>query len=241
MIQNFNKIDTYLKYNNLSHYKEKVATLNYWKKNNLISMVRRGVYLPSDLLDKFKIACASVTNGILCYHGALEFYLLQTQEFNTLYVHSTQTFKPFTYQGMQYVYKSLAFIHKPLRIKSKDGFNINVTSLEQTIIDCIYNINLAGGLEELLYALKDVDGNKINERDLLICLKKYNIKSLYQRGGFLISEFQAKWGLSDDFFNYCHSKSAGCVSYLINPYYCNKFDKKWNICFPSDMTCVLKY
>jgi len=241
MIQNFSQIDTYLKYNNLIHYKEKVITINHWKKSNLISKVRRGIYLPTDLLDKFKIACASVTEGVLCYHGALEFYLLQTQEFNTLYVHSKHAFKPFTYQGIQYVYKSLAFLYKPLRIKSKDGFNINVTSLEQTIVDCIYNINLAGGLEELLYALKDVDGKKIKEKDLLVCLKKYNIKSLYQRCGFLISDFKNKWGLSDNFFNLCHSKSEGCVSYLVNPFYCDKFDKKWNICFPSQTLNTLKY
>lgn len=213
----------------------------FWKKNGMISRVKRDVYIPSELLNKFKIACACIDNGVLCYHAALEYYLLQTQEFNTLYVNSSKIFRPFTYQGIQYVYKPLAFLYKPVHLKNKDGYNIKVTSIEQTIIDCLYNINLAGGIEELMYALYDIEGNTINEHDIMVCLNKYDKKSLYQRAGYLLSPYKQKWHLSESFFKKCKEKSKGNVSYLVNPYYCNKYDRTWNICIPDNLESSLKY
>ncbi len=241
MTCNYNQIDKYLESNNIKVITSQKEQFNLWKKNELISRVRKNVYLPSDILDKFKIGCASVDGGILCYHSALEYYLLQTQEFNILYVYADKPFRTFNYQGIQYVYKSLLFTHKPLTIKSKDGFGIKVTSLSQTIIDCLYNIGLAGGIEELMYALEDLNGEMIKEKDLLICLKKYNNKSLYQRAGLMFYKYKERWGLSDSFFDICKSNSKGSVSYLINPHYCDKYDKNWNICIPGNLSSMIKY
>lgn len=230
-----------MSFHNIDLCKDKAAELKQWKQKGLVSMVRKGIYLPSDLLDKFKIACSSVDNGILCYHSALEYYLLQTQEFNWLYLHSTKSFRDFEYLGITHIYKPLQFLHNPTIIGSNDGFNVMVTSLEQTIIDCIYNINLAGGLEELIYALEETDGLSIKEYELKKCLEKYNSKSLYQRTGFLLYPFKFKWGLSDDFFLICKNKSKGNTSYLINSFYCDGFNKEWNICIPQNMSKMFKY
>ena len=96
-----------------------MPSLYRWKKQGMVAHVRKGIYLPSDLQDKFRIACNAVEEGCLVYHAALEYYSLQTQEFNWLYVHSTSIFRTFTYQGESYVYKPVKFLYKPL-IVDKD-------------------------------------------------------------------------------------------------------------------------
>lgn len=206
-----------------------------WKKKGLLSHVRKGVYLPSELNDKFRIACNAVEKGCLVYHAALEYYLLQTQEFNSLYVHSSSPFRTFTYQNESYLYKPVKFLHHPVVIDEATPYPIRVTSLSQTIIDCLYNINLAGGLEELLYAISELDPKGIREKDMLYCLKLYKSKSLYQRAGFILSHFKETLGLSDSFFETCKTGMGKTISYLINPYYCDSFSKDWNLCIPENV------
>lgn len=205
------------------------------KKRGLLSHIRRGVYLPSEIQNKFQIACNSVDDGCLSYHSALEFYMLQTQEFNWLYVHSSNPFRPFDYLNERYIFKPLQFIYKPLIVKKRTGYPIKVTSISQTIIDCLYNIGLAGGIEELLYALIELDPVSLVEGDMIECLTLYRNKSLYQRTGFILSLFRERLNLSDRFFSICKTNMGNTTSYLINPSLCNTYFKDWNVCAPKDI------
>lgn len=216
-------------------YNTMKSRLYNWKKRGLLSHIRRGVYLPADIQNKFQIACNSVENGCLSYHSALEFYMLQTQEFNWLYVHSSIPFRSFEYLNERYVYKPLQFIYNPLITKKDTGYPIMVTSISQTIIDCIYNIGLAGGIEELLFALIEVDPAALIEEDMLKCLQLYKRKSLYQRTGFILSQLNEHLNLSDDFFNVCRKNMGNTTSYLISPSRCDNYFGDWNICAPKDI------
>ena len=126
------------------------SRLRQGKKKNLLALVRKGVYMPVGIDNKFVIGCNAVQDGVLAYHSALEYYLLQTQEFNELYIHSSQNFRTFEYRGETYSYKKLKFLHNAIRTDDKSGYALRVTSLSQTLVDCMYNINLAGGIEELM-------------------------------------------------------------------------------------------
>ena len=231
---NKNMISTKISHSEVGYNTLKSRLYN-GKRKGFISHIRKGVYLPTEIQNKFQIACNSVKDGCLSYHAALEYYLLHTQAFNWLYVHSSAPFREFIYQNEKYVYKPLKFIYKPLVDSENSEFPITVTSLSQTIIDCIYNIGLAGGIEELLYALVEVDSSKINEREMLKCLSLYNMKSLYQRTGYLLSQFKDVLELSDSFFDVCQNEMGQNVSYLIAPDYCDSFSKEWNICAPKDI------
>lgn len=216
-------------------YNTMKSRLYNWKKRGLLSHIRRGVYLPADIQNKFQIACNSVDNGCLSYHSALEFYMLQTQEFNWLYVHSSTPFRSFEHLNELYVYKPLQFIYKPLITKKDTGYPIMVTSISQTIIDCLYNIGLAGGIEELLFALIEVDPASIIEKDMLECLSLYQNKNLYQRTGFILSQFREHLNLSDRFFDICKKNMGNTTSYLISPSHCDTYFKEWNICAPKNV------
>lgn len=216
------------------------SRLRQGKKKKILALIRRGVYMPIDIDNKYVIGCNAVENGVLAYHSALEYYLLQTQEFNELYLYSSQNFRRFEYQGETYLYKNLKFLYNPIEILDASGYCIRVTSLSQTLIDCIYNINLAGGIEELMYALAECPYDKISEADLLKCLELYNNKSLWQRAGFLFSMFNHQLKLSGHFFKKCKSAMDNNFSYIINPYFCDSFNKEWNLCIPSNLQTQLK-
>lgn len=237
IIQSYKQIARYRLHNDYGIPKDSTIKSRFynWKKQGILSHIRKGVYLPSDLQDKFRIACNAVEDGCLVYHSALEYYLLQTQEFNWLYIHSSSNFRTFTYRNESYMYKPVKFLYRPVVIGEGEPYPVRVTSLSQTIIDCLYNINLAGGLEELLYALAELDPNEIHEKDLLYCLKAYGSKSLYQRTGFVLSHFKEALSLSDDFFETCKSGMAQSISYLVNPYHCDSFSKEWNLCIPKNI------
>lgn len=116
------------------------SRLRQGKKKNLLASVRKGVYMPVEIDNKFLIGCNPVQDGILAYHSALEYYLLQTQEFNEIYIHSSQNFRSFEYLGETYSYKKLRFLSRIIEIKDKSGYALRVTSISQTLIDCMYNI-----------------------------------------------------------------------------------------------------
>ena len=226
----------------LPHVKESVmwSRVRQGKKKNILALVRRGVYLPVEINNKFIIGCNAVKDGVIAYHSALEYYLLQTQEFNEMYIHSTRNFRKFEYLGETYSYKKLKFLHHPITTVDHSGYALRVTSLSQTLIDCMYNINLAGGIEELMYALSECPANEICENDLLKCLELYGNKSLWQRAGYLFSLFNHRFKLSDYFFKKCKSSMGNNQSYLINQYFCNSFNKEWNLCIPDHLKAQLK-
>lgn len=103
----------------------------------------------------------------------------------------------------------MKFTYNTLASKSMDETPFFVTSLSQTIVDYIRHIDLAGGLEELMYALSSLGAGQLNERDLLVCLEAYDIASLWCRVGNLLSLHQDRLALSDRFLNTCRIKGSG--------------------------------
>ena len=214
-------------------YNTRKSRLYNKTRQGVLSHVRKGVYVPSYLTNKFMIACNAVENGCLVYHSALEFYTLHTQSFNWIYVHSTTPFRTFTHLNETYIYKPVNYLIKPHLDLTNENYPIRVTSLSQTIIDCIRHIDLAGGLEELLNALDWIGVGKLDESEMIQCLDAVPSKSVYQRTGYLLSLYQEQFGLSDAFFVHCRNRIGNNVSYLTPDEDCDAYDKKWKICVPK--------
>ena len=213
--------------------------LNNWifnlNKSKKIKKVRNGLYVSLDQTGivtstKFDIACKISKDSCLCYHSALEFYGLQNQVFNELVVGSSTKFNNFEFEGITYIYKNMKNYNQ---VKEEFGY-IRVTSLERTVIDCIDNINLAGGIEELLNALDQV--RILNEEKLLDTLNSYNEVFLYQKTGYLLEEFNDELELSDDFFNELKKHQTNQVKYFLNDEYDDiKYNSKWKLMCPRNL------
>ena len=214
-------------------YNTRKSRLYNKTRKGVLSHVRKGVYVPSYLTDKFRIACNAVENGCLVYHSALEYYTLHTQSFNWVYIHSTTPFRTFIHLNETYIYKPVNCLINPNLDFANENYPIRVTSLSQTIIDCIRHIDLAGGLEELMNALDWLGIGKLDETEMIQCLDAAPSKSVYQRVGYLLSLYQEQLGLSDAFFDHCKNQIGNNVSYLTPDENCDFYDKKWKICVPK--------
>lgn len=185
--------------------------------------------------NEYAAGCARVSGGCVAYHGALQYYALQTQQFNTIYLHSNKRFRPFVIDGVAYEYHPLKFTYNIVISKDPDGNPIAVTSLSQTIVDCIRHIDLAGGLEELLYALSSISYGQLKEKDLMVCLEAYDNASLWSRTGYLLSLFQGTNGIGQRFLDICRMKGSGVKNKIISCDKALKFVPKWNLFVPKDM------
>ena len=88
-----------------------VSSLLYkYKKKNIITRIRKNVYLPTNPDDgyvdenKFEIGCSSVPDSYLSYHSAMEYYGWQNQVFNRIYLSAPKRFRPFEFDFVEYTY-----------------------------------------------------------------------------------------------------------------------------------------
>lgn len=215
--------------------KETVSSLLYkYKKRNIITKIRRNVYLPTNPVDgfvdenKYEIGCCSVPDSYIAYHSAMEYYGLQNQVFNRIYISSPKRFRPFVFDFVEYVYAPDKFRTGIIKNTEK---NIYVTEIERTIIDCIDRIDLAGGIEELFYNIELI--GSVDENKLLSYLSLYNKQVLYQKSGFILSAFKEQLKISDKFFSECKEMTINSIRYLTDKHESNTYIPEWKIYVPN--------
>lgn len=229
----FNKSDIYNKFSNIYQY-------NNWIKKNLndfnIKKVRNSLYVSLDskgynLSNKFEIASKINENAYISYHSALEYYGLANQVFNDVIVSSSIRFNNFIFEDSEYIFVKSNNYNQINFIESE---NIRISSLEKTIIDCIDDINLAGGIEEVLNALEQI--KYLDESKLLDALRSYNKVFLYQKTGYLLEMYKENVSLSEDFFNECKKHLTSQIKYFLNNDYKEiALNKKWQLIAPINL------
>lgn len=206
-------------------------------KSNTYKKVRNNLYALIDpstndiYSTKFEIASKISDTSFICYHSALEYYGIANQVFNDVLVGSLTKFNNFTFNDNEFICKSVKNIKFVNNIGSE---GIKVSSLEKTIIDCIDNIDLAGGIEEILNALEQT--RYVNEYKLLEILKDMNKIFLYQKVGFLFELYNNQLDLSYDFFHECKSRITKKVNYFMQyEFKETELNEKWNLIVPKNI------
>ena len=216
--------------------------LRRYKKQGLISQVRRDLYAVTDLAtkvclaSKYEIACHITQSSCLAYHAALEYHGLAHQVFYLLSVFSGETFQNFDYEGISYIFCPLQS-DTGIICPVTDSF-VRVTDLERTALDCINRIYLCGGLEELVQCFAII--TYINEGKLLDYLDCINKQVLYQKTGFILSYFKKEMKLSDYFFEYCKSKIGKSTRYLTDTPESDTYFKEWKLYAPQNILSYLE-
>jgi predicted transcriptional regulator of viral defense system len=206
-------------------------------KSKTITKIRSNLYALIDpstndiYSSKFEIASKISENSFLCYHSALEYYGIANQVFSDILVGSLTRFNNFVFKENEFICKltkNIKFVNNIIN----EG--IKVTSLEKTIVDCIDNIDLAGGIEEVLNALEQT--KYLNESKLLDILKDFNKKFLYQKVGFLLELYNTQFDLSADFFKKCKSHISKKTNYFLQDEYKDiEFNATWNLMAPKNI------
>jgi predicted transcriptional regulator of viral defense system len=216
--------------------------LRRYKKQELITQIRRDYYATNDLSTKMPIASkyeiGSNINRLayLSYHSALEYHGLANQVFYTLYISSEKQFNNFYFDGITYsFFRSNSYIGI---VSPPVDSLVKVSDLERTVLDCIDKISLAGGLEELIVSLALI--TLIDEEKLLKYLDVFDKQFLYQKAGFILGYFSKEMGLSQSFFTYCKSKTGNSIRYLVNREESDTYFKEWQLFAPSDALSFLE-
>jgi len=206
-------------------------------KNNKIRKIRKGLYglvnpINEDLYaNKFEIGCAISETAYLSYHSAIEYYGYSNQGYNELLVESVTEFNDFEFQGTRYICK---LVKKLDDVQITYDEKYKVTSLEKTVVDCINNMNLAGGLQELLFFLSQCP--KLDEKKLITHICVINKRILYKKCGYLLDIYKENLGLTNHFFVLLSKFIVLDPEYFDNAKHeDNYLDKKWYLIVPKNI------
>ena len=206
-------------------------------KSNIYKKVRNNLYALVDpstndiYSTKFEVASKISESSFICYHSALEYYGIANQVFSNVFVGSLTRFNNFVFNDNEFIFKSAKNIKFVNNIINE---GIKVSSLEKTIVDCIDNINLAGGIEEILNALEQI--KYLNEKKILEILLDINKLVLYQKVGYLLELYNNQFELSDDFFKECKTHISKKVNYLIQyEFKETELNENWKLIVPKNL------
>jgi len=219
---------------NFDSQKQLANWLALAQKNSKIKRIRNGLYAvvdpitKSSIANKFQIASKVSPSAFVAYHSALEYYGLANQVFGEVTVGSLVHFNNFQFEGIDY----------NLKKENNDKFVVNVanehikvTSRERTIVDCIDNITLSGGIEEVLNAMNQI--KVVSTAELLKVLADKNEIFLYQKTGYLLEFFKEQMSLPEFFFQQCKSKITKKARYFLHDEFKEVvFNGKWNLIAP---------
>jgi len=214
-----------------------------YTKAGYIDRVRRDLYTTISLetkqpvANRFVIATKIAGDAYISHHSAFEYYGYANQDFHEVYVSTASRFADFTYDGITYARISPE-IHSGV-ITANTG--IMVTDLERTVIDSIHSFERIGGLEELLRCLMLVPALRTDK--LIIYLDDYGLANLYQKTGYILTEFSEQLGLSKVFFDYCRSRIPKSKKYLYAPIESRAkhliLHEDWMIYAPRDLKSII--
>ena len=205
-------------------------------RSGKVVKIRNGLYAQIDNLGvprttKFEIASKINDESFVSHHSALEYYGVANQVFNTLTVGSRRKFNDFSFDDVDYTRQAVKDYTQVIYIVTA---GVRVATLERAVVDCIDNIDLGGGIDELLNALEQI--RVLDENRLAEILQSYNKVILYQKVGFILEQYKDKYMLSDKFFADCKSRLTNQIKYFLNDEYSDiAYNSDWQLMAPKNL------
>ena len=205
-------------------------------RSGKVVKIRNGLYAQIDnlgvpLTTKFEIASKINDESFVSHHSALEYYGVANQVFNTLTVGSKRKFNDFSFDDVDYTRQAVKDYTQVIYIVTA---GVRIATLERAVVDCIDNIDLGGGVDELLNALEQI--RVLDENRLAEILQAYNKVILYQKVGFILEHYKDKYMLSDKFFADCKSRLTNQIKYFLNDEYSDiVYNSDWQLMAPKNL------
>ena len=198
-------------------------------RKNMYTCISPETDLP--IASKYQIASAITDTSFISHHTALEYYGVIDQVYYDVYVSSATRFKEFEYGG--YTYKCIVTKHLEGVVNPPMTNGIKVSEIEKTLIDSLKDMDKIAGIEEIFSAIELLP--TLNENNLLVHLEKYENQFLYQKIGFVLTQYKNQFNLSDDFFNECKKCAGKSKRYLTKDTKCIIWNKEWKLMIPNNI------
>ena len=217
------------------------SLLTEYRSRGYIDQVRRGLWVALGLDDhqpvasRYELATAIAPSACVSHHSAFAYHGYANQVTYEICVTSDTRFNSFEFDGLSYrrfAPRIGAGIDTPSR-------TVRVTDLERTVLDSINDVTKTGGLEELLISLDAtpyLDPDKLTDY-----LDLYGKQALYQKAGYLLSQFNDTLRLPESFFANCEAGRGRSVAYLDPdlPTADRAYDRRWQLVVPRRVTALL--
>ena len=206
-------------------------------KENMVLKIRNGLYTclsgenGGPVANRYQVASAITPSSYVSHHTAFEYYGSVDQVFYEVYVGSETRFHDFEFDG--YTYHYVKGQMKDGIVSPEFGGGVRVTDKERTIIDSIKDMNLISGLEEVLSCVMSMAN--IDEEKMLNYLAQYDNTFLYQKIGFIFSEYQKELGISDAFIKLCKDRIGNSKRYLTNGISTPSYSSEWKLVYPRNI------
>jgi predicted transcriptional regulator of viral defense system len=148
------------------------SVLRYYKGAGRIILIRRGLYavvpVHSDpkvyQVDPYLVASKVKPDSVLAFHTALEVHGKAYSIFRRFTYLSAHRTSPFKFQSNEYVRVAPPSVHSKksvgdvgIKAITRSGAEINVTTLERTLVDVLDRPDLSGSWEEIWRSLGSVE------------------------------------------------------------------------------------
>lgn len=207
-------------------------------KNGYIERVRRDLYVAISIetkqpvLSRYQIGSRLAKDAYISHHSAFEVYGYANQVFYEVYVATETRFADFVYNGVLY--------HRIAPGENADINSINgvkVSSVEQTVVDNICDMEKIGGLEETIRSILLIPS--LNADKLLNALKNTNKGFVYQKCGYILEELNDSLHLPDRFFEECEKNISNAKRYLTKDHTGYIRHKKWKLFAPKNINSII--
>lgn len=185
------------------------AALQYHLAKKHLARIRRGYYLVASGYsgvsiesDHLLIAGRMAQDAVISYHSAMEFHALAYSVGAVVYFNSDERIGSFAcaYGRYQQIAHPRALKPKDMFFETKTydrtGMDVRVTSIERTLVDCLYHPELAGGWEEIWRSFESIDFLDV-ERLIRYALRLGNATTI-SKLGFFLEQHQAQFSVKEE-------------------------------------------
>ena len=206
---------------------------------------RRGLYASNlgvyrdRVPNVFVVASKAAPDASVSHHSALELHGVAHTPLRTVYFTSRHNVNDFEVRGYRFVRLTppkglldndpLAFT---VLVRSGDAL-VRATARERTLVDCLRDVDAAGGLEEVL---RSVGGfASISTEPLRDYLALLDSPTLNARVGWALELFAAEWGVDRSFLEELAGR-VGRGSYrLVRTAAAQRFVARWRLYVPDGL------
>ncbi len=214
------------------------------KNKGFIRQVRRGLFaiVPAQMIgkefsiDRILVASQLARPYFISHHTALEIHGVAQSYQNITYISTNKILRSFEFQKISYKIINTKYMFGIEQIQ-RGPLKINVSDRERTVLDCIRNIEYAGGIEELTKSISAFPG--LNYTKLLEYLDLFKEKSMYHRTGFILDSLKSELNVSQDILESIRDNLSKRTYYL-HPGTKGVYKKEWNIIVPENITELMK-
>lgn len=214
------------------------SLIQKYLKNGYIERVRRDLYVAisvetkQPVLSRYQIGSRLAEDAYLSHHSSFEVYGYSNQVFYEVYVATETRFTDFAYNGILY--------HRVAPKINADINNINgvkVSSVEQTVVDSICDLEKIGGFEETIRSILLIPS--LNADKLLKALENTNNGFVYQKCGYILEGLNDSLRLPDSFFDDCEKHISNAKRYLTKDRTSYILHKKWKLFAPENIRRII--